>query len=52
MKMPKKGLLVLAGALFFALGAQAQSKSIAQKADDLFDQYQFVEAAKQYQKAY
>lgn len=52
MKMPKKGLILLFAALVFGLGANAQTKSIAQKADDLFDQYQFVEAAKQYQKAY
>ncbi len=51
MKKLKKGLLLLAAALFVATGATAQ-KSIAQKADDLFDQYRFKEAAEQYTKAY
>lgn len=51
MKMLKKGLLLLVAALSIATGAQAQ-KSIAQKADDLFDQNRFVEALDQYTKAY
>jgi len=51
MKMLKKGLLLLVAMLSIATGAQAQ-KSIAQKADDLFDQNRFVEALDQYTKAY
>ena len=52
MKTLKKGLLALLATLFFATGAFAQSKSIAQKADDLFDQNRFVEALDNYSKAY
>ncbi len=52
MKTLKKGLLLLLLALVTAAGASAQKKSIAQKADDLFDQNRFVEAADQYAKAY
>ncbi|MBR4506616.1 MAG: PD40 domain-containing protein [Bacteroidales bacterium] len=52
MKTLKKGLLLLFAAMFCIAGASAQKKSIAQKADDLFDQYRFYEAAEQYQKAY
>ncbi len=51
MKTLKKGLIMLVAALSMATGAQAQ-KSIAQKADDLFDQNRFVEALDQYTKAY
>ena len=51
MKTLKKGLLLLTAAIFVATSAIAQ-KSIAQKADDLFDQYRFKEAADQYAKAY
>ena len=51
MKTLKKGLMLLFTALFMATGAYAQ-KSIAQKADDLFDQYRFNDAAKEYAKAY
>lgn len=51
MKNVKKGLLLLVAALTMSMGAQAQ-KSIAQKADDLFDQNRFVEALDQYTKAY
>ena len=51
MKTLKKGLLLLISALFVASGAYAQ-KSIAKKADDLFDQYHFYDAAKEYEKAY
>ncbi len=51
MKMLKKGLLLLAAALFFATGAQAQ-KSLAAKADQLFDQNRFIEAVKEYEAAY
>ncbi len=51
MKTLKKGLLLLVSAMLLATVADAQ-KSIAQKADDLFDQYRFHEAAKEYTKAY
>lgn len=51
MKMLKKGLLLLVAVLSMASGAQAQ-KSLAQKADDLFDQNRFVEALEQYTKVY
>ncbi|MBP3740406.1 MAG: PD40 domain-containing protein [Bacteroidales bacterium] len=51
MKTLKKGLVILISALFVASGAYAQ-KSIAKKADDLFDQYRFYDASKEYEKAY
>ena len=51
MKTLKKGLLVMLLALLTATGAQAQ-KSLAEKADNLFDQNRFVEALEQYTKAY
>lgn len=51
MKTLKKGLVLLLVALFAAYGAHAQ-KSIAQKADNFFDQNRFVEALEQYTKAY
>ena len=51
MKMLKKGLVLLIATLFFATSAYAQ-KSVAQKADNLFDQNRFVEALDQYSKAY
>ena len=51
MKTLKKGLLLLLITVFTATGAYAQ-KSIAQKADNLFDQNRFVEALDQYTKAY
>ena len=52
MKTLKKGLLLLFAAMFCIAGATAQKKSIAQKADDLFDQYRFYDAAQEYEKAY
>ena len=52
MKTLKKGFTMLIAALFIAAGASAQTKSIAQKADNLFDQNRFVEALAQYTKAY
>jgi len=51
MKTLKKGILLLLAALCLGTGAYAQ-KSIAQKADNLFDQNRFVEALAQYTKAY
>ena len=52
MKTTKKGLLLLTIALSITLGASAQSKSIAEKGDNLFDQNRFIEALDQYTKAY
>lgn len=52
MKMFKKGLLFLMAALLFASVGFAQTKSIAQKADDLFDQKQFIAALEKYEEAY
>ncbi|MBR1785256.1 MAG: PD40 domain-containing protein [Bacteroidales bacterium] len=51
MKTLKKGIALLFMAMFVASGAQAQ-KSLAEKADNLFDQNRFVEALEQYTKAY
>ena len=51
MKTLKKGLLTLFAVLLMATAADAQ-KSVAQKADNLFDQNRFVEALAQYTKAY
>lgn len=51
MKTLKKGLFLLTAALLFASGAQAQ-KSLAAKADNLFDQNRFIEAVKEYEAAY
>ena len=51
MKMLKKGLLLLLFALLTGVGASAQ-KSLAAKADELFDQNRFVEAVKEYEAAY
>ena len=51
MKILKKGLLLLAVAMLVATSASAQ-KSLAEKADNLFDQNRFVEALEQYTKAY
>lgn len=50
MKNLKKGLLTLFVALAVAAGGHAQS--IAKKADNLFDQYRYIEACKEYEKAY
>ena len=51
MKTLEKGLLLLGAAMLMAAGVYAQ-KSIAKKADDLFDQYRFYDAAQEYEKAY
>lgn len=50
MKTLKKGFFLLMTAMMVASFANAQS--IAKKADDLFDQYRYVEACKEYEKAY
>ena len=52
MKTLKKGLFLLFAAMFMASGAYAQSKSLAAKADDLFDQQRFIEAVRAYEDAY
>lgn len=52
MKTLKKGLLLLLTALFVASAAMAQTKSIAQKADDMFDQKQYIAALAKYEEAY
>lgn len=52
MKTFKKGFLFLLMTLFCASMAIAQTKSIAQKADDLFDQKQFIAALEKYEEAY
>ena len=44
MKTFKKSLLLLAVSLFFTSTAFAQTKSLAQKADDLFNQKQYIAA--------
>ena len=51
MKTLKRGLLLLFIAVVTTSGAYAQ-KSLAAKADNLFDQNRFVEALEQYTKAY
>lgn len=52
MKMFKKSLLLLAVSLFFASVGFAQTKSLAQKADDLFNQKQYIAALDKYEEAY
>lgn len=52
MKTYKKSLLLLAVSLFFAATGFAQTKSIAQKADDLFNQKQYIAALQKYEEAY
>lgn len=52
MKVFKKGLFVLATALFCVAIGYGQKKSVAVKADNLFDQKRYVEALESYQDAY
>ena len=52
MKTFKKSLLLLAVSLFFAATAFGQTKSLAQKADDLFNQKQYIAALQKYEEAY
>lgn len=52
MKMFKKGFALLVIALTFASVGFAQTKSLAQKADDLFDQKQYIAALAKYEEAY
>ena len=51
MKTLKKGLFLLFTAMLMASGAYAQ-KSLAAKADELFDQNRFIEAVREYEAAY
>ena len=51
MKVFKKGLFVLATAFFCVAIAFGQKKSVAVKADNLFDQKRYVEALESYQSA-
>ena len=51
MKTLKKGLFLLFAAMLMASGAYAQ-KSLAAKADELFDQNRFIEAVREYEAAY
>lgn len=52
MKTFQKGIFLLIVALFVGAAAFAQKKSVAQKADDLFDQKQFIAARAMYEEAY
>ncbi len=52
MKTFKKSLILLLTAMVLASTAFAQSKNIAKKADDLFDQNRFIEALEKYESAY
>ena len=52
MKVFKKGILVIATALFCVATVFGQEKSITVKADKLFDQKRYVEALESYQSAY
>lgn len=52
MKTFKKSFLLLIISLFLAPVAFSQTKSIAQKADDLFNQKQYIAALDKYEEAY
>ncbi len=52
MKTFKKSLLLLVAAFLVAPIAFAQTKSLAQKADDLFNQNRYLEALDAYEEAY
>ncbi|MBO4741138.1 MAG: OmpA family protein [Bacteroidales bacterium] len=52
MKNFKKGIFVLALAVLYALSGYSQSKSITQKADELFQQKKYIEAAEKYETAF
>ncbi|MBR4803453.1 MAG: hypothetical protein IK032_02295, partial [Bacteroidales bacterium] len=52
MKNFKKGVFVLALAVVYAVAGYSQSKSITQKADDLFKQKKYIEAAENYESAF
>ena len=48
----RRGFLLLLAALFLAVGANAQKSSLAEKADKLFAQKQYLSALDQYEEAY
>lgn len=52
MKSACKSTLFLVLSLLFVVNGYAQTKSLAQKADDLFDQKQYIEALEKYEEAY
>jgi len=52
MKTLQKSLLLLAFSLICTTVGYAQTKSIAQKADDLFNQKQYIAALEKYEEAY
>lgn len=52
MKTFQKSLFLLAVTFFFSFAGMAQTKSLAQKADDLFDQKQYIAALDKYEEAY
>lgn len=52
MKTAQKSLVFLAISLIFAVSVFAQTKSLSQKADDLFDQKQYIAALEKYEEAY
>lgn len=52
MKTFKNGFVLLILSVLFASTGWAQTKSLAQKADDLFNQKQFLAALEQYEEAY
>lgn len=52
MKTFKKSLFLLMVTFFITITGLAQTKSLAQKADDLFDQKQYIAALDKYEEAY
>lgn len=52
MKNYKKGLFVLVLAVLYALSGYSQTKSVTQRADDLFKQKKYIEAAETYESAF
>ena len=52
MKNYKKGLFVLVLAVLSAVSGFAQTKSVTQKADELFKQKKYIEAAETYENAF
>ena len=52
MKNYRKGIFVLVAAILCAFSGYSQTKSITQKADDLFNQKKYIEAAECYENAF
>lgn len=52
MKSAYKSSVLLVLSFFIIASSLAQTKSLAQKADDLFDQKQYIEALEKYEEAY